>query len=38
MRFDVLDRIVGGVGIERVDRVHAVETVPPDVARTRELR
>src|SRR5262249_58819184 len=23
--FDVLDRIVAGVGVERVDRIHAVE-------------
>src|ERR1700678_1198262 len=27
MRFDVLDRIVAGVGVERVDRIHAVEAI-----------
>src|SRR5271155_5207391 len=37
MRFDILDRIVAGGGVERIDRVHAVEPTAPAIAALENL-
>src|SRR5216684_1031674 len=34
---DILDRVVAGIGIERVDRIHAVEPAAPAIAALEDL-